>query len=64
MQYLVLGAKARAVLAGTVNVSCDHVREVAPIVLRHRVLTNFAAEAEGVDSDEIVHRLVETVKET
>jgi MoxR-like ATPase len=63
VQYLVLGAKARAVLSGTTNVSCDHVRSVAPIVLRHRVLTNFAAEAEGVDSDQIVARLLETTPE-
>ena len=63
VQYLVLGAKARAVLGGTVNVACDHIREVAPIVLRHRVLTNFAAEAEGIDSDEIVRRLLKLVPE-
>jgi len=52
VQYLVLGAKARAILAGTTNVACQHVRDVAPIVLRHRVLTNFAAEAEGLDADD------------
>jgi MoxR-like ATPase len=63
VQFLVLGAKARAVLAGTTNVSCDHVRSVAPIVLRHRVLTNFAAEAEGIDSDQIVEKLVAGVAE-
>jgi MoxR-like ATPase len=63
VQYLVLGAKARAVLGGTINVACDHIREVAPIVLRHRVLTNFAAEAEGIDSDEIVRRLLKQVPE-
>jgi len=63
VQYLVLGAKARAVLEGTTNVSCDHVRDVAPIVLRHRVLTNFAAEAEGVDADRVIRQLLETVKE-
>jgi MoxR-like ATPase len=62
-QYLVLGAKTRAVLAGTANVSCDHVREVAPLVLRHRVLTNFSAEAEGVDADQLVQRLLKEVKE-
>jgi MoxR-like ATPase len=63
VQYLVLGAKARAVLSGTLNVSCDHVREVAPMVLRHRVLTNFAAEAEDIDSDEIVRRLLKLIPE-
>ncbi|MBN1557076.1 MAG: AAA family ATPase [Lentisphaerae bacterium] len=64
VQYLVLGAKARAVLEGTANVSCGHIRDVAPIVLRHRVLTNFAAEADNVDSDRIVARLLEHVPES
>ena len=63
VQYLVLGAKARTVLAGSTNVHTDHVRQVAPIVLRHRVLTNFAAEAEGVDADAIVAQLLEAVAE-
>ena len=63
VQFLVLGAKARAVLAGTTNVACDHVRDVAPIVMRHRVLPNFAAEAEGVSADRIVQHLLERVKE-
>jgi len=62
-QYLVLGAKARALLAGTANVSCDHVRDVAPIVLRHRVLPNFAGEAEGMDADRLVQTLVKSVPE-
>ncbi|MCK4341201.1 MAG: AAA family ATPase [Phycisphaerae bacterium] len=64
VQYLVLGSKTRALLAGTTNVSCDHVRDVAPIVLRHRVLTNFAAEAEGVDADRIVQELLKQVSES
>jgi MoxR-like ATPase len=64
VQYLVLGAKARAILGGTTNVACEHVRSVAPLVLRHRVLTNFAAEAEGVDSDQLVQRLLKSVPET
>jgi MoxR-like ATPase len=63
VQYMVLGAKARAIMNGTTNVSCDHIREVAPLVMRHRVLTNFAAEAEGIDSDLIVERLLKTVAE-
>ncbi len=62
-QYLVLGAKARALLAGTANVSCDHVRDVAPIVLRHRVLTNFAGEAEGLNADRLVQTLLKSVPE-
>jgi MoxR-like ATPase len=63
VQFLILGAKARAVLGGSTNVSCDHVRSVAPIVLRHRVLPNFAAEADGVSSDDIVQHLLENVAE-
>jgi MoxR-like ATPase len=63
VQYLVLGAKARAAIAGEYNVTCAHVREVAPLVLRHRVMTNFHGEAEGVTPDKIVAQLLETVKE-
>ncbi len=60
-QYLVLGAKARAVLQGRFFASCDDVRAVAPAVLRHRIMTNFNAEAEGVRPDEIVRRLIEII---
>lgn len=62
VQYLVLGAKARAVLEGTTNVTTAHIRDVAPIVLRHRVLTNFTAEAEGIDSDKIITQLLNEIK--
>src|SRR5262249_46019003 len=50
-QYLILAAKARAVLHGRYYVSCEDVRSVAPAVLRHRIITNFAAEAEGIKPD-------------
>jgi MoxR-like ATPase len=60
-QYLILGAKARAMLKGRAYVSTDDVRAVAAPVLRHRIVTNFNAEAEGVDSDEIVRRLAELI---
>src|SRR3954449_2195992 len=63
VQYLVLGAKARAAIAGEFNVTCDHVRAVAPLVLRHRVLTNFHAEAEGVTPDKIVAQLLQHISE-
>ena len=56
-QYLVLGAKARAVLHGRCHVSCEDIRAVAAPVLRHRIITNFNAEADGVTPDEIVRRL-------
>ena len=62
-QYLLLAAKSHALLQGKLNVSCDDVRAYALPVLRHRVLCNFAAASEGVDSDEIVRRLLDAVPE-
>src|SRR6059058_91435 len=59
VQYLVLGAKARAAIAGEYNVTCAHVRAVAALVLRHRVLVNFHGEAEGMTSDKVVRKLLE-----
>ncbi len=56
-QYLVLGAKARAVLHGRYYVSCEDIRAVAGPVLRHRIITNFNAEAEGIKPDHIIQRL-------
>jgi MoxR-like ATPase len=56
-QYLVLGAKARAVLHGRYYASCEDIRAVAGPVLRHRIITNFNAEAEGVKPDDIVAKL-------
>lgn len=60
-QYLILGAKARAVLHGRNYVSGEDIRAVAHPVLRHRVLPNFSAEAEGINSDRIVDTLIEMV---
>jgi len=62
VQYLVLGAKARAAIAGEYNVTCAHVKEVAPMVLRHRIMTNFHAEAEGISPDRLVEMLLETIE--
>lgn len=62
-QYLILGAKARAMLKGRPCVSTEDVRAVAAPVLRHRIVTNFNAEAEGVSADEIVRRLAELIPE-
>ena len=59
--YLVLGAKARAALAGRPHVSLDDVRSVAMPVLRHRIVTNFHAESQGIKPDAIVQRLLESV---
>jgi MoxR-like ATPase len=60
-QYLVLGGKARALLEGRYNVSCEDVQKLATPILRHRILLNFHAESDGITSDEIVRRLIETV---
>jgi MoxR-like ATPase len=62
-QYLVLGAKARAVLNGRFHATTEDIRAVAMPVLRHRVITNFNAEAEGIKSDEIIRRLIAGVEE-
>ncbi|HEY7329978.1 MAG TPA: MoxR family ATPase [Gemmataceae bacterium] len=60
-QFLILAAKARAVLHGRYYVSCEDVRAVAPPVLRHRIITNFNAEAEGIKPDDIVRRLIDRI---
>jgi MoxR-like ATPase len=60
-QNLVLAAKARAVLHGRYYVSGDDIRSVAFPVLRHRIVTNFNAEAEGLRPDDIIAHLIETV---
>ena len=62
-QYLVLGAKSRALLQGRLNVAAEDVRAVAAPVLRHRLFTNFNADAEGINTDKIVQMLVQAVGE-
>ncbi len=59
--YLILAGKARAILHGRYHVTTDDVRAVALPVLRHRVLTTFNAEAAGISSDQIVHRLLREI---
>jgi len=61
-QYLILGSKARAILSGRYYVASEDVEAVAHPVLRHRVLTNYNAESEGITSDMIIDQLVQTVK--
>ena len=63
VQYMVIGGKARCVLRGDVNVNCEDVRQVAPLVLRHRIITNFQAESEGIDAIQVVQHLLDTVSE-
>ncbi len=60
-QYLILGAKAKAALDGRYSPSFDDIRYVAHPVMRHRILTNFAAEAEDIRSDDIVDELLKLV---
>ena len=60
-QYLVLGAKARALTSGKYHVSFDDIRALAHPVLRHRILTNFHAQSEGITSDTLIDRLLESV---
>jgi MoxR-like ATPase len=60
-QYLILAGKARALLQGRYHVSTDDIRAVALPVLRHRIVTNFNAEAEGIRSDTIVQKLIEFI---
>ncbi len=62
-QFLILGAKARALMAGQYHVSFDDVRALAHPVLRHRILTNFHAESERIDADQLIDKLLEAVPE-
>ena len=62
-QYLLLAGKARAVLLGRMNVSCEDVRAAAHPVLRHRLFCNFNATSEGQDSDKVIDRLLKEVPE-
>ncbi|HEX4148870.1 MAG TPA: MoxR family ATPase, partial [Pirellulales bacterium] len=63
-QYLVLGAKARALLAGRAHVTVKDIQALVAATLRHRILLSYRAEAEGVTVDQIISRLLETVPTT
>ncbi len=60
-QFMILGAKARAVIKGRPMVSMEDIRAMAHPVLRHRLITTFTAEAEGVTTDQIIDQIIETV---
>lgn len=60
-QFLVLGAKAAALMQGRYNVSVEDIQRLAYPVFRHRILTNFHAESEGVTSETIIKKLLDTV---
>ena len=57
-QYLVLAAKARAVLDGRHSVSIEDIRAIAPAVLRHRIVVNYHAEAQNINAAALVERLL------
>ena len=61
-QQLILASKARAILHGRYVASIDDVQAVAHTTLRHRIICNFRAQAEGIDSMEIIGRLLEEIK--
>ena len=61
-QYLIHGAKAQAALAGRSHVAIEDVKSVAHPVLRHRIVTNFSAAAEGITSDHLIDRLLDEVQ--
>ena len=63
-QYLALGAKSRALLRGSLQATIDDVKAVAFPVLRHRIVTNFAAQADGVNSDGVIKELLKIVPES
>ena len=62
-QNMILGAKARAILQGRFAVTAEDIRRLAYPVLRHRIFTNFNADAEGVDVDQIIERILDTIPE-
>ena len=62
-QFLTLGAKARALLHGRSHATAEDIRTLAAPVLRHRILVNYRAEAEGTNVDAVIRRLLETVSE-
>jgi len=62
-QHLVLAAKAKAVIHGHLNVSCEDIRDLALPVIRHRLFTNFAADSENITPDDLIKRLLKEVPE-
>jgi MoxR-like ATPase len=60
VQFLLLGGKARALLNGRTHVATEDIQALAAPVLRHRIVTNFAAESEGITADRVIEKLLET----
>ncbi len=61
-QYLILGAKSKAALQGRFSPEIDDIKSVALSVLRHRIVTNFSAEAENISTNDIIQKLIDSVK--
>ena len=61
LQTLVLAGKVRALLEGRFNVAFEDIHQVAPPALRHRLILNFEAEAEGITTDHIIDQILQTV---
>ena len=61
-QYLVLGAKAKALLDGRPTPAIEDIQSLAPDILRHRILPSFNAEAEGIKTDDIINHLIENIE--
>jgi MoxR-like ATPase len=62
--YLILAGKARAILNGQFHVSCEDIEAVAPSILRHRIACNFTAQAEGITTDKVIEKLLQSIPKT
>jgi MoxR-like ATPase len=62
-QHIILAAKAMAAIEGSPAVTAEHIRAAAPLVLRHRILPNYSAAGEGIDSLAIVRKIVDSIRE-
>ena len=60
-QYLVLAGKARAIMHGRTHVNAEDIKQIAHPVLRHRLITNFNAEADGIDTDDLIDQLLQHI---
>ena len=63
VQYLLLGGKVRAVFHGRYNVSIEDIQTLSKPVMRHRIITNFYAESEKINSDKVIEMLLENIGE-
>jgi MoxR-like ATPase len=64
VQFLILGGKARALLAGRFHVQVEDIQALAKPVLRHRMVVNFAAESDGITSDQVIDRIIDATPTT